>query len=53
MNAPIVGVSATTDGSGYYLVASNGGVFAYNAPFLGSMGGKHLNARMVGITVAG
>jgi hypothetical protein len=52
LNAPVVGISATTD-SGYYLVASDGGVFAYHAPFLGSMGGTHLNAPMVGITVAG
>ncbi len=33
--------------------ASDGGVFSYNAPSLGSMGGKHPNAPMVGITVAG
>ena len=31
---------------GYWLVATDGGVFAYNAPFLGSMGGKALNAPM-------
>jgi hypothetical protein len=36
-----------------HLVASDGGVFSYNAPFFGSMGEKHLNAPMVGITVAG
>jgi hypothetical protein len=47
-------MAATTDGSGYYLVASDGGVFAYgNATFLGSMGGQHLNAPMMGIAVAG
>jgi hypothetical protein len=46
-------MAATPTGSGYYLVASDGGVFSYNAPFLGSMGGKHLNAPMVGIAVAG
>ena len=48
-----MGISATTAGSGYYLVASDGGVFSYNAPFFGSMGGTHLNAPMVGMTVAG
>jgi hypothetical protein len=48
-----VGISATTDGSGYYLVASDGGILSYNAPFLGSMGGKRLNAPMVGMAVAG
>ncbi len=51
--SPSWGISSTTDGSGYYLVASDGGVFSHNAPFLGSLGGKHLNSTMVGITVAG
>jgi hypothetical protein len=30
-------------------VASDGGVFAFNAPFLGSTGGVHLNSPMVGM----
>jgi hypothetical protein len=30
-------------------MASDGGIFAYNAPFHGSMGGKPLNAPIVGI----
>ncbi len=36
---------------GYWSVASDGGIFNYgpNAPFLGSMGGQHLNAPMVGM----
>ena len=35
-------------GQGYWLVASDGGIFAFgDAPFLGSMGGTPLNARMV------
>jgi len=39
--------------SGYYLVASDGGVFAYGgAPFDGSQGGQHLNAPIVGMAVA-
>jgi len=34
----------------YWTVASDGGVFAFGGlPFLGSMGGRHLNAPMVGI----
>jgi hypothetical protein len=35
--------------SGYWLSASDGGVFAYGAPFAGSMGGRHLNAPIVGM----
>jgi hypothetical protein len=32
---------------GYWLVASDGGVFAFNAPFLGSMGGQSINQPIV------
>ena len=35
--------------SGYRLVASDGGLFSYNEPFLGSMGGHHLNRPVVGM----
>ena len=34
---------------GYRLVASDGGVFSFCEPYLGSMGGQHLNAPMVGM----
>ncbi len=34
---------------GYWLAASDGGIFAYDAPFFGSMGGQHLNGPIVGI----
>ena len=38
-------VAMSTVAGGYYFVASDGDVFAYRvAPFLGSMGGKPLNA---------
>jgi hypothetical protein len=33
---------------GYWEVASDGGIFAFGAPFFGSMGGTHLNAPIVG-----
>ena len=35
---------------GYWEVASDGGIFAYKAPFFGSMGGKPLNAPIVDIS---
>ena len=48
LNAPIVGIAARNDGQGYWLVAKDGGVFAYGtAPFLGSMGGTRLNQPIV------
>jgi hypothetical protein len=45
-----VGVTATPDGHGYWLVASDGGVFAFgDASFAGSTGGTPLNAPVVGM----
>jgi hypothetical protein len=38
LNRPIIGMNATA--SGYWLVASDGGVFAYNVPFYGSMASR-------------
>jgi hypothetical protein len=44
----IVGVVANPNGSGYWLVGSDGGVFSYaGAQFYGSEGGQHLNAPIV------
>jgi hypothetical protein len=34
---------------GYWLVASDGGIFSFNAPFEGSEGGTHLSHPIVGI----
>ena len=40
LNKPIVGMAATPDGKGYWLVASDGGIFTYgDATFYGSTGG--------------
>jgi hypothetical protein len=39
LNAPVVGIASTNDGGGYWLVASDGGIFTFgDAPFLGSLG---------------
>lgn len=52
LNQPIVGMSPTSNGQGYWLVASDGGIFTFgNATFLGSMGGSHLNQPIVGMAV--
>ncbi len=45
-------MATTPDGDGYWLVAKDGGVFAFgDAQFSGSMGGKALNSPMVGMAV--
>jgi hypothetical protein len=42
-------MAATTDGGGYWLIASDGGVFNYgDAGFFGSMGGTPLVEPVVG-----
>ena len=50
LNKPIVGMAPTPDGKGYWLVASDGGIFSYgDAGFFGSAGGIHLNKPIVGM----
>jgi hypothetical protein len=49
LNQPVVGIAATPDGEGYRLVASDGGIFSFNANFHGSMGGTPLNQPIVDI----
>jgi len=67
LNAPVVGIAASPgsinpstggfSGDGYWLVASDGGVFAFgDAKFFGSVpgalkAGQHLNAPIVGVAV--
>jgi hypothetical protein len=53
LNRPIVGISPTPDNQGYWLVASDGGVFAFNAPFRGSMGRVRLNRPVNGLVAFG
>jgi hypothetical protein len=50
LNAPIVGISVDSATGGYWLAGSDGGVYAYGAPFEGSAGGTTLNAPVVGIS---
>ena len=51
LNKPIVGIAATPDGGGYWLVASDGGVFSYgDATFFGSMGATKLVAPVAATT---
>jgi hypothetical protein len=50
LNKPIVGTEGTPDGKGYWLVASDGGVFSFgDAQFEGSTGAIHLNEPIVGM----
>jgi ribosomal protein L24E len=45
LNGPVLDSIPTASGKGYYMVASDGGIFSFgDARFLGSMGGKRLNA---------
>jgi hypothetical protein len=49
-NFPIVAMASTPDGGGYWLVASDGGVFSYgDARFYGSTGNITLNQPIVGM----
>jgi hypothetical protein len=53
LNRPIVGLAATPDGGGYWLVASDGGIFNYgDAGFYGSAGSVHLAQPIVGIAAS-
>ncbi len=50
LNKPIVGMAATPDGKGYWLVASDGGIFTFgDAGFYGSTGAMVLNKPIVGM----
>ncbi len=47
LNGPVLELAPEPDGTGYWLVADDGGVFAFDAPFLGSMGATPLNAPVI------
>ena len=44
-------MTATLNGDGYWMVASDGGVFSFNAPFQGSTGSLRLNKPVVGMAL--
>jgi L,D-transpeptidase catalytic domain len=50
LNAPLVAMAATRNGTGYWLLGQDGGIFSYgSAAFYGSTGGIHLNQPVVGM----
>ncbi len=49
LNKPIVGMAVDPATRGYWLVASDGGIFSFNAPFFGSTGAIRLNKPIVGM----
>jgi ribosomal protein L24E len=50
LRRPVVTMAAAPNGSGYWVVAADGGIFAFgSAPFLGSTGGIVLNTPIVGM----
>src|SRR5437764_1039450 len=53
-NRPIVGMAASPSGSGYWLVASDGGVFSFgDAGFFGSTGSLNLVKPIVALAGSG
>ena len=54
LSKPIVGMAATPDGGGYWLVSSDGGVFTYgDGEFRGSRGNQPLVKPIVGMATTG
>jgi hypothetical protein len=53
LNQPVQSLVPDPDGSGYWLVAADGGVFAFDAAFHGSMGGVALVRPVVGMVAYG
>jgi peptidoglycan hydrolase-like protein with peptidoglycan-binding domain len=47
---PIVAMATTADGKGYWMVAEDGGIFSFNAPFFGALAGWPLAQPVVGMT---
>src|SRR5207248_1185933 len=50
LNAPVIGMTTTPTGKGYWLLGADGGVFTFgDAKFAGSTGAMHLNAPIIAI----
>jgi hypothetical protein len=50
LNSPIVGIAATSDGQGYWLVAADGGIFAFgDGHFYGTATSAKRAGRVVGL----
>jgi hypothetical protein len=53
LNKPVVGMASAPGGGGYWLVASDGGIFSFgDARFHGSTGSLRLNKPVVGMASA-
>ena len=50
MSRPIVAMATTAERQGYWLVASDGGIFSFNAPFYGALTGWPLAQPVTGMT---
>jgi hypothetical protein len=50
LNRPVVGLAVDPVTGGYWEVAADGGVFAFDAPYFGSTGNLHLARPIVGIS---
>ncbi|MGH9037364.1 MAG: hypothetical protein ACRD0O_16525 [Acidimicrobiia bacterium] len=53
LNKPVQSLVPDPDGAGYWLVASDGGVFSFEAGFRGSLGDKTLNRPVTGMVPYG
>jgi hypothetical protein len=51
LNQPVIAMSPTGDGGGYWFTALDGGVFSYgDAQFWGSTGAMRLNQPVIGMS---
>jgi hypothetical protein len=54
LNQPIEGMAVTPSGDGYWMVASDGGIFSFgDADFYGSEGGRVIDSPVVGLAATG